>query len=1114
MPDVRLYWLGPPAVEINRQAIHLEMRKSLALLAYLSLSPQNPTRETLAALFWPDYDQKHALSNLRRNLSSLTSSLPPDLFETDRESIGLRKDERVTVDIQEFHQALACTRQHSHPPDRACPECISPLEKAVALYRGDFFEGFTLKDCPEFDEWQFYQRENLRSEYAGALEKLADDHSSRCDWEKAVLYARLRLALDRLHEPAQRMLIKLYFLSGQRSSALRQYDECRRILENELGEPPEPETVRLYEQICSGSALELKQEPAPVPVKAAGSRQAYPLLKTKLFIPKMPRTMVLRPRLVALLDKGIQQPLTLVSASAGFGKTTLLAEWAAQTSRPIAWVGIDSGDNDPYRLVAYIINAIREVVYPVSNAGAEAIELLHTPSLSTAVILSSFINDLSQLKTPVVLVLDDYHLIEKQAAHEVVNFILEHQPDSLRLVLSTRIDPPLSLARMRANHQMYEVRTDLLRFTTEEAKIFLNQIMGLGLLDEDIAILGDRTEGWIAGFKMASIALQAHEPDSKPQYSHEFIHTFSGSHRFILDYLMEEVLNSQPALIRSFLMKTSILDRFCAGLCETVTGPLENPTLLPNHRAASSGDQIQVQSYQQIIEYLDHANLFLIPLDEERNWYRYHHLFADLLKARLNQSVNEQGLRELHIRASAWLEQNNQVIESLSHASEAQDYDRMARLVEANYIFAWEWNELDSLNHWMRQLPEEFVLKRPELCTYYAFLEMLRGKLNELDRYVESAENGLNDRPPGKEKDETLGLLNIIKAYLAGTKGHWAEAIEFAQKPLSPFPRYSPACHNMLGMAFFMEAKFEQANAAWHASINEDQFYYAGTIALATASLGRLLKLQGRLKEAGKLCRDTLQTISERGRQRFYTPALVDFGMADLLREENELDQALQHIQQGIASSQSWFPANALASGYSVLVKVLASKGEIAAALAAYHEAAQKLHNQVPFPHMRSELETARVQAWLAVGNLQLASAWLSDHRALLDIPPDEKPGSSFRSEYDRVYLLRVLLAQAQFDQAISFSNRMLEIADRGGRFGRVVEILALQAIALHGLGCHDEALQTLGKSLALAQPEGYVRIYLDEGPRMADLLQEGKLQGLWQDRSLSEYVDRLLLRL
>lgn len=1105
MVAFRLNWFGPPSVEYDGRPQRLEMRKTLALLAYLSLSAQPHSRETLAAMFWPEYDQQHAMANLRRNLSSLARSLPSGLLEVDRERIGLQRVEWLQVDTEEFKEQLTSLYTHSHPEDQACLECLSSLEKAVALYKGDFFEGFNLKDCPEFDDWQFFQRENLRSDYGGALQKLADYYQNQCDWDKAIARTRSWLALDRLHEAPHRKLMMLYYLIGQKSAALRQYEDCKQILEQELGEDPEEETQKVYEEIRSGSLYEGQQVSRSRITKPETIQPDIPILKTKLFIPKVPRTIVERPHLIALLDQGAQFPMTILSAPAGFGKTTMLAEWAVQTQQLVAWVGLDKGDNDPNRLINYLIRAVQNALNN-PTVGSESLELLRSPTpLPVEMVLSPFVNDLIQIPTPVVLIFDDYHNIKEKNVHNVVHYILEHQPDSLRLILSTRVDPPLHLARMRANNLMFEIRTESLRFNLVEADTFLNKIMGLELLEEDIAVLSERTEGWIAGYKMVSLALQQRGIAVEPQNRRQFIFDLSGSQRFIFDYLVEEVLSGQPNFIRSFLMKTSILDRFCASLCEAVAGPIEQL----GDQAHTSGETTEVaQNYQQILEYLDHANMFLIPMDEERCWYRYHHLFIDILQARLQQTEDKSFIQQLHKRASVWLESNKFPYEAIYHAHAAADFDRTARLVEVNYIDAWEWNKLANIGKWIDKLPQEVVLKRHKLCCYHAYVEMLKGKIEGLEVYLDSAQGQLEEAAVTEENEETLAVLNLTRAYIAGLRGNWAYAIELAKTPLTTTQRYRSAYNLMYGFAFFLEGELERSRSAFKQLIYDNIFLLPGSLSLSHSYLARIYKLEGRLNEAEQVYTNALKVITERGWNQFYIPALIEFGLSDLLLEKNEADKAWYYVQHGLENTGSWFPADSLATGYTVLSRVLQRKGDYSAALSAVQEAEEKLKGDTLLPHIRSELEASSIRACLAQGDLECAGDWMQAHASILSISENENSGVAFRNEYDRIIALRILLAHRKFDEAVILAKRMIEIAKSGMRYGRVIEIEALLAIALQG---SDEALQTLMDSLILAQPGGYARIFLDEGTEMQALLQKGKQRGVWQDLNLSSYVEKLL---
>ncbi len=504
MPILRLSWLGPPRIETDHHSLRLEMRKTIALLAYLSLSSQSPSRETLATMFWPEYDQQHSLTNLRRNLFSLARSLPPGLLETDRERIGLRREDSLQIDVEEFLRQLDAVNGHCHSSVHVCPDCLSSLETALATYKGDFLEGFNLKDCPGFDDWQLYQRESLRSEYTSALEKLTNHFKGQRDWEKAIHYARSWLALDRFNEPAQRVLIGLYNQSGQRRLALRQYETLIDLLQNELGQAPEAETLSLYQSIQSNEASDLEGDRSAF--SRSTSRRDEPLIKTKLFIPSLRMDRVSRQRLFELLDAGSQRSLTLLSAPAGFGKTTLLASWTVHTNLPIAWFSVDEGDNDTVRFVAYLIAALDSVLSSGIGEKFQGFSQSYHPSIQP--VLVQLINHLAEEAEPFVLILDDYQFVHSLEVHQALTFLMEKIPACMHLIIATRSDPPLPLARLRARDQLVEIRMNDLRFSLEESTSFLKQVMVLHLSNEDVSALEARTEGWIAGLQMAALAIR------------------------------------------------------------------------------------------------------------------------------------------------------------------------------------------------------------------------------------------------------------------------------------------------------------------------------------------------------------------------------------------------------------------------------------------------------------------------------------------------------------------------------------------------------------------------------------------------------------------------------
>ncbi len=455
-----------------------------------------------------------------------------------------------------------------------------------------------------------------------------------------------------------------------------------------------------------------------------------PILATKLYIPRLRPNVVSRPRLNERLNEGLHRKLTLISAPAGFGKTTLVSQWLAGGPRPIAWLSLDEGENDPARFLTYLVAALRTVA---PNIGEGVLGVLHSPQPPPSeAILTALLNDLTTIQDQFVLVLDDYHVIDAKPIDQALTYLVEHLPPQMHLVIATREDPQLPLARLRARGYLTEVRAVDLRFTPSEAAAFLNQAMGLTLSAQDIAALETRTEGWIAGLQLAALSLQGHEDATG------FIKSFTGSHHFVLDYLLEEVLGQQPERVQTFLLRTSILDRFCGPLCDAV---VLDPSI----------------SGQATLEYLEHANLFIIPLDDERRWYRYHHLFADLLRQRLHQSTASSpgdegsGMAELHLRASLWYEDHGLSLEAFHHAAAAHDVERAARLVEGDGMPLHFRGAVTPVLHWLESLPKTALDARPVLWVMYASALTMTGFLPGVEPKLQAAEAALQ----GAERDDT-----------------------------------------------------------------------------------------------------------------------------------------------------------------------------------------------------------------------------------------------------------------------------------------------------------------------------------------------------------------------
>jgi LuxR family maltose regulon positive regulatory protein len=470
-----------------------------------------------------------------------------------------------------------------------------------------------------------------------------------------------------------------------------------------------------------------------------------PILTTKLYLPPPPPNLVLRPNLIERLNEGLNRKLTLISAPAGFGKTTLVSEWATACKRPVAWLSMDKGDNDPAGFLEYLVAALQTVA---PNIGEGILGILHaTPDQppNIELLLTNLLNELSKHPDSFILVMDDYHVIETQSLNQALTFLIEHLPPQLHLVIATREDPPFPMARWRVRGQLNELRATDLRFTPAEAAEFLNQMMGLNLSEEDIAALETCTEGWIAGLQLAAISMQGHEDATS------FIKSFSGSHHFVLDYLVEEVLHRLSPGVQSFLLQTSILDRLCGPLCDAV--------LLDS---SSSG--------QKTLEYLEHANLFIIPLDNERRWYRYHHLFAELLRQRLQQrkassTVDEgKSVAELHSRASHWYENNGQEIEAFEHAAAASDVERAERLIDEKGL-QMHLRGVAAILNWLDSLPTTVLDARPSLWVRYGSMLLVTGQITSVEEKLQAAEVALAAAQQGAQPDEkTRDLIGQIAA--------------------------------------------------------------------------------------------------------------------------------------------------------------------------------------------------------------------------------------------------------------------------------------------------------------------------------------------------------------
>jgi LuxR family maltose regulon positive regulatory protein len=826
-----------------------------------------------------------------------------------------------------------------------------------------------------------------------------------------------------------------------------------------------------------------------------------PLLMTKLAVPSTRVSLVPRPRLRKRLEEGLRRKLTLVSAPAGFGKSTLLSAGLAASSGnggSTVWLSLDSGDNDPARFWRYFVTAIDQVK---PGSGESALALLGSPQASPIeAILTTLLNDLGDLDADAVLVLDDYHLIESQAIHEALTFLIDHLPPLVHLVIATRVDPSLPLARLRARGEMTELRADDLRFTSEEAATFLNQVMGLQLSAEAIAELEGRTEGWIAGLQLAALAMSDHADVSG------FIAAFTGSNRYVLDYLAEEVLGRQPEDLRGFLLETSILDRMCAPLCNAVTGHTDGQTTL---------------------ERLEHANLFVIPLDDERQWYRYHHLFLDVLRQRLSQTQVDR-FPELHQRASAWFEQQQLVSEGIHHALAARDWERAVRLIESIGVTVVLNQQIQTVLGWIVEIPEGLVRERPVLCTIRALALVFLNRPDEAEASLREAERCLRGNPTADEARAILGRIAVIRAAIARFSGNLERCVAMGLKALELLPetestaRERAAARTNAALAFQVsgdvaptnERPLEEAMASHRAS--GVQIMLLRSINL----LARLRTLQGRLRAAAATYEEAAEVVSGRdGLQDLVNSAAYYVGLGDIHREWNDLDSAESNLRRGmdLFTGTLTVDADVVTHGYLSLGRLQQARGLHVDALATLEEFANLARRGDFFPLLITRGKAARARLALMQDDLPSALRWAQAS----GLDADDEPRYPHEEEY--LTLARVLVAQGRMDPAARYLNdaldlldRLFRAAERGARMGSAIEILVLRALALQARHESSEALTTLERTLTLAEPEGYVRVFVDEGRPMAALLSE--LLKAWRkgprdarQRALLGYTRRLL---
>ncbi len=781
------------------------------------------------------------------------------------------------------------------------------------------------------------------------------------------------------------------------------------------------------------------------------------LIRTKLRLPYTRSGLVPRSRLQEQIAQGLRGPLTLVTAPAGYGKTTLVASCIAGCGLPVAWLSLDKEDNQAGRFLSYLVAALQDAAPTIGNQAAQLLAGLQ--QAPPEAILTSLINDLDTNGGEMVLVLDDYQFINNPAVHEALAFLLEHCPRAFHLVVASRSDPPLPLPRLRARAQTVELRAADLSFTETEAAQFLNGVMGLDLDAGAVAALEGRTEGWIAGLQMAALSMKDREDVPG------FIEGFSGTHRFILDYLLEEVLANQSPEIQHFLLYTSVLERLSAPLCEAV---LLSPALKSH----------------EILEYLDRANLFLIPLDDERIWFRYHHLFADLLRARLLQTQPDL-VPLLHLRAASWLEQNGFTLEAIQHLLAIHEVGRAADLME-RYGPAQLAQGNPSVLQMADSLPAQMLLSHPKIGLYRAWLLIIHGRISKALPLLNDLAKQLAGADPDSDQQWMRAVIDSALAFL----------IPPASIPdKDPLPDYQlleniPAEETLLrnaadflyGMALGRRGELERAVEVSVRAIQREK-EFRGKLNMPTLApfLTRIYLMQGRLHAAAALCRQFLDPIQERDIQFVYTSGSMKIDLGEALYEWNRLEEAEQMIRDGLLANELWRNIMTDGFGLAALARVLQAKGDFVGALQVVEKFETRLREHSQPREFDEDLRTLRVRVQLAAGDLPNASIWAEQIRLGEDYARHEG--------YYRLTLARIRLAQTKYAEVEKLLAGWTPPPAAGSAITRQLESKLLLAIAIAGQQRLSEALEFIASCLTLAEPDGYLRVFLELGEPARELL-------------------------
>lgn len=820
---------------------------------------------------------------------------------------------------------------------------------------------------------------------------------------------------------------------------------------------------------CQGNPPKTRRFLPAIPI-LEHSQLDIPLIKTKLSVPAtrpepssgLKTRLIARPRLFERLDRGVNGKLTLVSAPAGYGKTTLIATWVRNLERPFSWLSLDASDNDPVRFITYLIATLQKTE---PSLGKELIQLLQSPKPPPLEsVLTSLINEIAEVSVSFSIVLDDYHSITAEAIHALLRFLIDHQPRQMHLVLISRADPPLSLARMRAWGQLTELRSDDLRFTMDETRELFNQVIGLELPGEALTSLAERTEGWITGLQLAGLSLMKH-----PEHE-TIIKLINGDHRYIMDYLMEEVLQQQPAEVQKFLLKTGILDRMCESLCTAVTGREDSKALL---------------------ERLEAANLFLVPLDDQRDWYRYHHLFAAFLQARLRKT-DPVCLEQTHQRASDWFRDQGLMHEAIDHALSAEDFPHALDLIAAYTIQLFQRGAFATLVQWLEKVPESLLIERVDLSVRYAWATLMNGRI-DLAKLTLAR---VND--PSSKADRWMFL--VVQTEIARHQGDLPQMKKLAQKALTDLPKTEEVLRGIVTADLaetyaFRTGQTRQALAMVADTIHNLQHTNHDYFLIHLTDLRMaILALQGRLREANNICQQTIITATERNLTSMLGAIYARAGK--ILREWNDLGAAEDHLHKGLDVSEGRETISSFVSCSITLARIRKTLGD--------HKAVKQILQRAKTTAKGNTIQLARLEAWESWSWADQGWVAITVGKSADDMSLHEKP--RFETLFGQLKLVQILLndlfeeknhpQQVPHEKLIAVLENLLTLTEGAKQDGTAVEILVALTKAHAMNGDKRAAAAALRRALSMAEPNGYIRTFVDAGDPIPELLVLVRNQG------------------